>query len=161
MIQLPFLGRKSPGGFGLGYIPPESLWSWQASPQATPFICFFFTVWPSPGWTGWFFAFRHYLFPLGFLSRCSSCWNKTDSIGFLPSPFWFVSSQHHFSACLGFSDMFGKRKKGDQNKAQEETTALYDRLAMILTFKAMWKLVFLSPPHWFISSSKLLKSTFV
>lgn len=42
----------------------------------------------------------------------------TDPTEFIPFPFLFASCQH------SFSDMFGGRKKEDQNSVQEEITAL-------------------------------------
>lgn len=92
---------------GISPQPPENL-----------LICIFVTVWGTPARTGWLYAFHHIFLPLGFLSLRSFCWNKTRTPqSFSPSLFYLLPAN-------SFSDLFGGRKKEDQNNAQEENTAL-------------------------------------
>lgn len=160
--SLPFLGEEITRGLWTGAHCCRVAVGLAGISPGNPLICTFLTVWRSPGLTGRPPASHHHLFvPLGVSLLVELLPNQDRQIpqSFFPSPLRFAPSQHSFYSCPGFHDVFGKGKKGDQNTVQEGITSLHGRLEMTRSVSGMWELGFLSPPHWFDPSRKLLKST--
>lgn len=110
--RLPFLKGKSPGGFGLGHIPPEWLQSWQASPQATPlFVSSSLSGGPQDYLTSALCSSTAYSF------AWSSYWDKTQTysrVSLLPFPVCFQPTQIFWSS--GSLYVWEKEEGGSQQR---------------------------------------------
>ena len=110
------LGRKSPGGFGLGQMAFSRVAvELTGIPSGNPLICIFAAVWGTPARTGWRPAFHPFFFPLGLLSCRAFTETKHRPNSFFPSLFYLLPTT------TIFPDMFGKRKKGEQNNVKRKS----------------------------------------